>query len=124
MYSNEMKFLKSHEWVKLGDDNLALIGISQHAQALLGDIVYLELPKIGQAVTMNSTIGVIESVKAASDLYSPISGEVVEINNEAIDNPSVVNINPHDSGWLFKVKLSNPSEVEQLLSLAEYEKQI
>lgn len=121
MYGNDMKFLKSHEWIKLEQDNIAYIGISDHAQSLLGDVVYLELPKVGQHINMHDTIGVVESVKAASDLYSPASGEVIAINEEAVNNPSILNSDPHLSGWLIKIKLSKTSELEQLINATDYQ---
>ncbi len=124
MYSNDMKFLESHEWVRLESENSAKIGITHHAQELLGDLVYVELPKIGQQITSGDSIGVIESVKAASDLYSPVSGEITEINESVINEPNLVNSDPHNSGWLIKVKLSNSSELDNLLNLEQYQKSI
>ncbi|MFN8770040.1 MAG: glycine cleavage system protein GcvH [Neisseriaceae bacterium] len=124
MNTNNLKFLKSHEWVRLEQDNIAYVGISDHAQGLLGDIVYLELPKIGDKIKKDGTIGVIESVKAASDLYSPVSGEVIATNEDAINNPSIVNTNPYDNGWLIKVKLSDSSELDSLMSADDYEQSL
>ena len=121
--NNNMKFLKSHEWCLL-ENNTALVGISDHAQGLLGDIVYLELPKVGQKLQQNDAIGVIESVKAASDLYSPLSGEVLAINDEAINNPALINTNPYDLGWLIKIKVDNEQESNQLMDYVEYTKSI
>lgn len=120
MYTQNMKFLQSHEWVKSEGDNTAYIGISDHAQGLLGDIVYLELPKVGQIIKKEDNIGVIESVKAASDIYSPVNAEVIAVNEDAVNNPSIVNTNPHDTGWLIKVKLSDLGQLEQLMNADDY----
>ncbi|MBV8117305.1 MAG: glycine cleavage system protein GcvH [Candidatus Eremiobacteraeota bacterium] len=114
-------YSKEHEWVKI-DDDTATIGITDYAQNSLGDIVYVELPKVGDKVAQFSNAGVIESVKAVSDLYSPISGEIVEINRELDANPAAVNQAPYAAGWLFKVRVSDPSETANLLSAADYEK--
>jgi glycine cleavage system H protein len=124
MYTNDMKFLTSHEWVRPEQDGTACIGITEHAQELLGDLVYIELPKIGQKINAKSTIGVVESVKAASDLYSPVSGEIIEINNNAVNDPTIINNSPHSEGWLIKVKLNDISELNNLMNLDEYRKMI
>ena len=120
MYSNEMKFVDSHEWVKVIDGDVVAVGITHHAQELLGDLVYIELPAVGSTIALNETIGVVESVKAASDLYSPISGEVIEINEAVVADPTLANSDPHGSGWLFKAKLDDVSQLDALLSAAEY----
>ncbi len=121
MYSNEMKFVDTHEWVKPEEETgVVAVGITNHAQELLGDLVYLELPLVGQAIASGETIGVIESVKAASDLYAPISGEVVAVNDEVVADPTIINGDPHGAGWLIKVKLSDNTELEQLLSADKY----
>lgn len=121
MYANEMKFVDTHEWIKPEDEtDIVAVGITNHAQELLGDLVYLELPEVGQLITSGETIGVVESVKAASDLYAPISGEVVAINDEAVADPTIINSDPHVAGWMIKVKLSNVAELEQLLSADKY----
>ena len=124
MYTDNMKFIESHEWAKIDNDSIALVGISEHAQSLLGDIVYVELPKIGQKIKANTTIGVIESVKAASDLYSPIGGEVIEINEKVINDPAIINTSPHNDGWLVKIKLDNMDEFNQLLDVVTYQQNI
>lgn len=120
MYSNEMKFVETHEWIKNDSAGVVTVGITHHAQELLGDLVYVELPAIGSVIAANDTIGVVESVKAASDLYSPLAGEVVEINDEVVNDPTLANTDPHGAGWLFKLKLSNPSDVDSLLSADKY----
>lgn len=121
MYSNEMKFVDTHEWVKPeAEAGVVAVGITNHAQELLGDLVYLELPPVGQVIASGETIGVVESVKAASDLYAPISGEVVAVNDEVVADPTIINSDPHGAGWLIKVKLSDNAELEQLLSADKY----
>jgi glycine cleavage system H protein len=121
MYSNDMKFVETHEWVKLTEEaDVVSIGITHHAQELLGDLVYLELPEVGLVVAAGETIGVVESVKAASDLYSPVSGEVVAINEEAVADPTILNSDPHGQGWLVKIKLSSGAELDKLLSADKY----
>lgn len=114
-------FSKEHEWVKL-DGERATIGITDYAQSALGDIVYVELPKIGTAIKQFSNVGVIESVKAVSDLFTPMSGEVVEVNEALEGDPAAVNREPYGAGWLLRIRVSDPSETEALLSAAEYEK--
>lgn len=120
MYTNDMKFVETHEWVKPESDDVVVIGITNHAQELLGDLVYVELPTIGDSLDAGATIGVVESVKAASDLYSPLSGEIVAINEEVINDPTLANSDPHGAGWLFKLKLTNPEELTGLLSADKY----
>lgn len=120
MYSNEMKFVDTHEWIKNDSAEIVTVGITHHAQELLGDLVYVELPAVGAVIGSGDTIGVVESVKAASDLYSPLSGEVIEINDEVVNDPTLANSDPHGAGWLFKLKLTNPSDVESLLSADKY----
>eukprot|EP00878_Enallax_costatus_P000966 GHUV01001098.1.p1 GENE.GHUV01001098.1~~GHUV01001098.1.p1 ORF type:complete len:179 (+),score=37.07 GHUV01001098.1:53-538(+) len=117
----ELKYASSHEWAK-ADGEVATIGISDHAQEELGDVVYVELPEVGSSVTKGETFGVVESVKAASDVYSPISGEVVEINQALVDEPATVNSSPYENGWMIKVKLSKKDELGELLDSAAYEK--
>ena len=117
----DLLYSKEHEWVRLEGD-VATIGITDYAQSSLGDIVYVELPKTGHNVEQFGNAGVIESVKAVSDLYSPISGEVVEINGALDSDPGVVNKAPYSEGWLFKLKISDSGETANLLDAAEYEK--
>lgn len=117
----DLLFSKEHEWVRLDGDS-ATIGITDYAQNALGDIVYVELPKTGTKIEQFANIGVIESVKAVSDLFTPISGEVVDVNAELENDPAAVNREPYDAGWLLKVRVSNPDETKVLLSPGEYEK--
>lgn len=119
MYDQNMKISSSHEWAKI-EGNVATIGITHHAQELLGDLVFVELPKVGTTISAGNTVGVIESVKAASDLYSPLSGEVAEVNNAVVNDPTIINQDPHHSGWLFKLKPSNLAELDQLMDNETY----
>jgi glycine cleavage system H protein len=116
-----LKYAKSHEWARLDADGMVTIGITDHAQEALGDIVFLELPEAGRKVKAGEECAVVESVKAASDIYSPISGEVVEINQAAVDSPESVNQDAY-SAWLFKLKPSAPGELDALLDAAAYAK--
>ena len=124
MYTPNMKFVETHEWIRLEDNDEAVIGITHHAQELLGDLVYIELPKVGKAIKFNDTIGVVESVKAASDLYAPISGTVIAVNDNVISDPTLANTTPHTDGWLFKVKVSDVNELNKLLDVDSYKKLI
>lgn len=116
----DLRYTKTHEWVRL-DGDLATIGLSDHAQSELGDITYLELPEIGDAVTQSEPLGVVESVKAASDIYSPVGGEVVERNEDAIGSPEIVNQSPYDRAWLIRVRVADPAEIELLMESEEYD---
>src|SRR5687768_10386887 len=113
------KYTKTHEWVMLEGD-VAVLGLTDHAQQELGDITYLELPDAGDTVTAGEPFGVVESVKAASDVYSPIDGEVIERNESAVETPEVINQSPYDNAWLIKVRMSNASQVESLLDPTTY----
>lgn len=115
----ELKFLSSHEWV-LVEDNVATIGVSDHAQELLGDLVYIELPEQGSTIAAGDSVGVIESVKAASDTYAPVSGEVIEVNDELEGAPESINNDPYGDGWMYKVAMEDPEEVESLLDAEAY----
>ncbi|MGB2579979.1 glycine cleavage system H protein [Elusimicrobium simillimum] len=117
------KYAKTHEWAFIDGDH-ATIGISDHAQHEISDIVFVELPKLGAKVEAGKQAAVIESVKSASDVYSPLSGEVVEVNSQAANESSIVNKEPHGSGWLFKIKMSNPKEVDSLLTFDQYKEMI
>lgn len=117
---SELKYSKEHEWVKVDDDGNAIIGITDHAQELLGDMVYVELPEVGTNLAMEDEAGVVESVKAASDVYAPVSGEVVEVNEDLVDEPENINSNPYETGWLFKITMSNESDLDELLTADEY----
>ena len=118
---SNLKFLESHEWARAEDDGTVTVGISDHAQELLGDIVFVELPEIGKEISQSSDIAIVESVKAASDVYSPLTGEIVEINESLNDNPEIINASPYDDGWFFKIKPQDISEMEKLLDAAAYE---
>ena len=116
----DLKFLSSHEWVRVEPDGSVTIGISDHAQDLLGDIVFVELPDIGQSIDAETDAAIVESVKAASDVYSPISGEVTEINSILEDQPEIINSSPYEDGWFFKMMPSDLDEIENLLSPEDY----
>ena len=116
----DLKFLKSHEWARVEDNGTVTVGISDHAQGLLGDLVYVELPSVGDKVQAGNACAVVESVKAASDVYAPVSGEVTEGNAAVADDPALVNSDPEGEGWFFKLKLSNPGELEGLMDEAAY----
>lgn len=116
---DNLKYTKEHEWVKI-DGNIATIGVTDHAQEQLGDIVYAELPGNGEQVTKNATFGVVESVKAVSDCYAPISGKVIETNGVLTENPETINEDPYGEGWMIKLEMSNPSEVGELMDHNTY----
>ena len=118
---SEVKFSKEHEWIKL-EGEVATIGITKHATEMLGDIVFAELPEKGSSVNKDGTAGVVESTKAASDVYTPITGEVVDVNQSIVDDPGAVNKDPEGTAWFFKIKIKNKSELNQLMSKADYEK--
>ena len=115
----EKKYTKEHEWVEVDGDK-ATVGITNHAQESLGDIVFIDLPVVGKEVKSNEELCVIESVKAASDIYAPIDGEVIEINNNLNDDASIVNQDPEKEGWIFKMKISDPNQYNKLMTLDEY----
>jgi glycine cleavage system H protein len=115
-----LRYNKSHEWVLLEGD-VATIGISDHAQEELTDVVFVELPPVGKVVDLGDPTAVVESVKAASDIYTPISGEVVEANEEVENDPSLVNSDPYGKGWIFKLKVKDPAQVESLMDAAAYQ---
>ena len=117
---DELSYAETHEWVRTEDDGSVTVGISDHAQEQLGDLVYVELPDVGRIVAQAAEVAVVESVKAASDIYSPLSGEVVEVNESLADAPETVNVEPYVDGWLFKLKPSDPSEIESLLDAGRY----
>ncbi len=118
--TGELKFSTNHEWVRLEQDNVAVVGITDFAQDLLGDIVFVELPEVGQQVQLNDEIAVVESLKAASDIYSPISGVILEINEALSDQPEVINSSPDEQGWLYKIEYRDLDELNQLLSPDDY----
>ena len=116
----DLKFLSSHEWVRIEADGSATVGISDHAQDLLGDIVFIELPEIGQEIDAESDAAIVESVKAASDVYSPLSGKITEANSVLEEQPETVNSSPFEDGWFFKMTPSDLGELESLLSPEDY----
>lgn len=116
----DLKFRPSHEWVRVEEDGSVTVGISDHAQDQLGDIVFVELPETGREISAEDEIAIVESVKAASDVYSPISGEIIEINELLIDAPETVNESPYTDGWFFKIQPENIDELNDLLSPDEY----
>jgi glycine cleavage system H protein len=118
---SEVKYSKEHEWIKL-DGDVATIGITQHATEMLGDIVFVELPEIGTSVEKDGNAGVVESTKAASDVYTPVSGEVVENNQAIVDDPGKVNSDPENEAWFFKLKIKDKAELDSLMNKDEYDK--
>jgi glycine cleavage system H protein len=120
----DLKFLKSHEWARVEDDGTVTVGISDHAQGQLGDLVYVELPSVGDNVEAGNACAVVESVKAASDVYSPVSGSIVKVNDALGDKPETINEDAYGDGWIFRVKPSNLSELEDLLSPDDYAEQV
>ena len=120
MYPQEFLYTKEHEWIRV-DAEIGTIGITDHAQKELGDIVYVELPKPGEHVAANESFGTVESVKAVSEIYSPVSGEVAAVNTKLQNNPEMLNSDPHGEAWLIQVRLSDRSEIEKLMSAEEYE---
>lgn len=116
----ELKYVKSHEWVKTLPDGSVLIGITDHAQAALGDLVFVETPKVGRKLVAGDACAVVESVKAASDVYAPISGEVLDANPKLVEAPELLNTEPYEAGWLWKMQPSNPAELAALLDAAGY----
>lgn len=119
----DLKYAKSHEWVRVSGDT-AVVGITDHAQHELTDVVFVELPELGRQVKAGEACAVVESVKTASDIYSPVSGEIIEVNQPVVDNPALVNTEPHAGGWFYKIKLSQPAELDALLTAAQYSAQI
>ena len=118
---SEVKYSKEHEWIKLEGD-VATIGITQHATDMLGDIVFVELPEVGSSVEKDGNAGVVESTKAASDVYTPVSGEVVENNQAIVDDPGKVNSDPENDAWFFKLKIKDKAELDSLMNKDEYDK--
>ena len=116
----DLKFLSSHEWARVESDGTITIGISDHAQDLLGDIVFVELPEVGQMLDAENDAAIVESVKAASDVYSPLSGEVIEVNSVLEDQPEIINSSPYEDGWFYKLTPFDMSELDNLLSPEDY----
>ncbi|MEK7670304.1 MAG: glycine cleavage system protein GcvH [Bacteroidota bacterium] len=122
-FPSNIKYTKDHEWIKV-EGEFAKIGITEYAQGELGDIVFVELPKIGSKLEQGKSFGTIEAVKAVSDLYAPVNGEVVELNKEVQDSPEVVNKEPYERGWMVKVRIENPAQLANLLDVEAYKKLI
>jgi len=120
----DLKYLASHEWVRTESDGTVTVGISDHAQEALGDIVFVEAPEVGRSLTAGEACAVVESVKAASDIYAPVSGEVAAINDELKNSPELINQDPYGKGWIWKIKVGNPAELSKLLDAAAYEKAV
>ncbi len=120
----DLKFLKSHEWVRVEGGGKATVGISDHAQSLLGDLVYVELPNVGDTVEAGNACAVVESVKAASDVYAPVSGKVVEVNSALADKPETINEDAYGDGWLFVLEMSDPDQLGELLGPDDYAEQL
>ena len=118
---SEKKFSKQNEWVSM-EEEVATVGITKHASEMLGDVVFVELPDKGKIIEKDSQAGVVESTKAASDIYSPIAGEIVDTNQSIVDDPATVNKDPEGNAWFFKIKIKNKSELDELMSKADYEK--
>jgi glycine cleavage system H protein len=116
----DLKFRPSHEWVRIEQDGTVTVGISDHAQDLLGDIVFVELPDIGAQMNAEDEVAIVESVKAASDVYSPVSGEIIEVNELLLDSPETINESPYSDGWFYKIQPDNLDEINELLSPQEY----
>ena len=117
---SELRYAKSHEWVRIEEDGSLVVGISDHAQDQLGDVVYVELPEIGQVLSVGDEAGVVESVKAASDVYSPVSGEVIETNPLLEDDPEMINTQPYEDGWFYKLQPSDSVELDDLMNSDSY----
>jgi glycine cleavage system H protein len=117
---DNLHYSKDHEWVRV-ENGVAIIGITDHAQEQLGDVVYVELPKVGDSFSANESFGSVESVKAVSEIFTPVSGEIAEVNESLSDEPEKVNKDPYSDGWMIKVKMGSPGEVDSLLTAAEYE---
>ncbi len=122
-FPKDLKYTKEHEWIKV-EGNIATVGITDYAQDSLGDVVYVELPQEGGAVTKNEPFGVVESVKAVSDLYAPLSGHVSEVNDAIIDSPEAINEDPYGDAWMIRVEVSNAKELDDLMTSDEYQKYV
>ena len=118
--TNEIRYLANHEWGRIDEEGILTVGISDHAQDLLGDIVFVELPEIGKTLEAEEESAIVASVKAASDVYSPLSGEVIDVNEKLLDEPEIVNGSPYEEGWFFKIRLDDGSEFENLMTEEEY----
>lgn len=123
-FPENLKYTKEHEWIRVEDNQIGVVGITDYAQSELGDIVYVELPQIGKVVKQLEPFGTIEAVKAVSDLFSPVSGEVIEVNEKLKDSPDLVNKDPYGEGWIIKIKINDLKELDNLLSAEDYRKLI
>ena len=119
-HTTELRYLATHEWGRIDEEGILTVGISEHAQDLLGDIVFVELPDIGKELDAEEESAIVESVKAASDVYAPLSGEVIEVNEKLLDEPEIVNSSPLEDGWFFKIKLNDASSFKNLMTEEEY----
>lgn len=117
---SDLKYAKSHEWLRNNEDGTATVGISDHAQNALGDLVFVELPEVGTTFSAGDECAVVESVKAASDVYAPVSGEIVEVNTSLSDSPEIINDDPYGEGWLFRIQVSDENELDELLDADDY----
>jgi glycine cleavage system H protein len=117
---NELKYAKSHEWVRLEEDGTVTTGITHHAQEQLGDVVFVELPEVGTVLKAQDEAGVVESVKAASDIYAPVNGEVIAVNETLSDDPELINKDPFGAGWIYKIRIDNEADLDDLMSAEEY----
>ena len=120
---DDLRYAETHEWIR-PEGTTGTVGITDHAQTELTDVVYVELPQVGTVIKANENVAVVESVKAASDIYSPVGGEVIAVNSELESNPALVNTDPYNAGWIFKIKLSNPEEISSLKTAVQYRIQI
>lgn len=121
---SSLRYAKTHEWIRLEGDGTATVGITDHAQDAMGDLVYVQLPEVGEVKTAGDETGVVESVKAASDIYSPVDGEIIEVNTQLEDTPELVNEDPYARGWLFKLKVNDARQVEDLMTADQYQAQL
>ncbi len=121
---NELKYAASHEWARVNEDGTITVGITDHAQSALGDVVFVELPEVGTVLAAGEEAGVVESVKAASDVYAPVSGEVIEINGTLEESPETINADPYGDGWFYKLKPSDDTELEGLLTADQYQEEV
>ena len=119
-----LRYAKTHEWIRLEGDGTATVGITDHAQDAMGDLVYVQLPEVGEQKVAGDEAGVVESVKAASDIYSPVDGEIIEVNALLEDAPETVNTDPYDQGWLFKLRLNDEKQVEAMMTADQYQAQL
>ena len=117
---DDLKYASTHEWISVNEEGLVTVGISDHAQEALGDIVFVELPEAGASVNSKEEVAVVESVKAASDIYSPLTGEIIEVNESLLDSPETVNASPYELGWFFKMRMENKAELDDLMNSENY----